>query len=242
MSQHGDTNIKRLFSCCSSLFCGIGKKGYRPFSWLRGQRLNRPWQDKWHESPPQSLTWHFENNSGYKENRSQMMAQKVGKGGTNRFLGRVTQGEVCPLDSWMGKGRWDWESWNLLAHIDPLCEATLLAQHIATPVKSTIAALTASLSQDVVSTATAQWAAAVCAVAGFVADASLCTWRVYRGIMLTEIRRLLKVNQLSEHASTTTSVESPCAPAGAISCSRVENPIVLVLGVDKDGWQELFFE
>lgn len=142
----------------------------------------------------------------------------------------------------MGKGSRDWENWNLLAHVDPLRETTLFAQHVATPVEPAIAALAACLLQDVVSTAAAQRTAAVCAVAGFVADASLCARRVYGRIALTEIRRLLKVHQLSGHASTTTSVESPRTPAGAVSCSRVENPVVLVLGVDKDGGQELFLE
>lgn len=127
------------------------------------------------------------------------------------------------------------KSWSLLADVDPLCETTLLAQHVATPVEPAIAALAACLSQDVVSTAAAQRAAAVCAVAGFVADATLRARRVNGRIALTEIRRLLKVHQLSGHASPTTSVESTRAPAGAVSCSRVENPIVLVLGVDKDG-------
>ena len=86
------------------------------------------------------------------------------------------KGQACHLESWMGKGSWDWEKWNLFAHIDPLCETTLLAQHVTTPVKSAITALVACLFQDVVSTTAAQRAAAVCAVAGFVADASLCTW------------------------------------------------------------------
>lgn len=135
----------------------------------------------------------------------------------------------------MSKGSWDWDSCSLLAHVDPFCETTLLTQHVATPVEPAIAALAACLFQNVVSTAAAQRAAAVCAVAGFVADASLCTWRVYGRIALTEIRGLLEIHQLSGHASTATSVEPSCAPAGAVSHSRVENPIVLVLGVDKDG-------
>lgn len=135
----------------------------------------------------------------------------------------------------MGKGSWEWENCNLLAHVDPLRETTFFAQHVATPVEPAVAALTACLFQDVVSAAAAQRAAAVCTVAGFVADASLCTRRVHGHVTLTEVRRLLKVHQLSGHASTATSVESCCAAAGAISCSRVEHPIVLVLGVDKDG-------
>lgn len=170
------------------------------------------------------------------------------KGGVNRFSGRVTQrakqmleqqewakGQARHLESWMGKGSWDWRKWELLAHIDPLCDTTLLAQHVAAPVKSAIAAFAACLFQYIVSTAAAQRAAAVCAVAGFVADASLRTRRVDRHVTLTKVRRLLKVHQLSRHASTTTSVESSCAPTGAVSSSGVENPIVLVLGVDKDG-------
>ena len=135
----------------------------------------------------------------------------------------------------MGKGSRDWLSCSLLAHVDPLCETALLTQHVAAPVEPAVAALAACLFQDIVSAAAAKRAAAVCAVAGFVTDASLCARRVYRCIPLTEIRRLLKVHQLSGHGSAATSVESPCAPAGTVSSSRVENPIVLVLGVDKDG-------
>lgn len=85
------------------------------------------------------------------------------------------------------------------------------------------------------STAAAQRAAAVCAVAGFVADASLSARRVHRRVALAEIRRLVKEHELPRHGSTAASVKSRCAPAGAVSCPRVENPVVLVLGVDKDG-------
>lgn len=105
-----------------------------------------------------------------------------------------------------------------------------------------MAALAARLFEDVVSTTAAQRAAAVCAVAGFVADASLRTRRVYGRVALAEVWRLLKVHQLPGHVSTSTSVESPRAPASSVSCPRIENPIVLVLRVDKDGWQELFLK
>lgn len=142
----------------------------------------------------------------------------------------------------MGFGRWDGEARNLLAHIDPLCQATLLTHHVAAPVKSTIAAFAASLFQDVVSAAAAQRAAAVRAVAGLVADASLRPRRVDGGVALAEVGGLLEVHQLSGHASTTAAVQGPRAPAGAVSGSGVENAIVLVLGVDKDGRQELVFE
>lgn len=132
--------------------------------------------------------------------------------------------------------------WRLLAHVDPLCVTTLLAQHVTTPVKSAIAALAACLFEDVVSTAAAQRAAAVCAVASFVADSSVCSRRVYGHVVLTKVRRLLKVHQLSGHDSTTPSAETPLGSAGTVFCPRVENPIILVLRVDKNGCQELFFE
>ena len=56
----------------------------------------------------------------------------------------------------MGKGSPEWDNFNLLAHVDPLGETTLLTQHIAAPVEPTIAALAACLFQDVMSTAAAQ--------------------------------------------------------------------------------------
>lgn len=51
------------------------------------------------------------------------------------------------------RGEWRWE---LLAHVDPLGEAALLAQHVAAPVEAAVAALAARLLQDVVSAAAAQ--------------------------------------------------------------------------------------
>lgn len=127
-----------------------------------------------------------------------------------------------------------WEL-NLLADVDPLCEATLLAQHVATPVKSTVAAFAACLLQDVVPAAAAQRAAAVCALAGFVADAPLRAGRVRGRVRLTEIRRLLEIHQLSGQASAAPSAEPPRASSGPVFCPGVENPTVLVLGVDEDG-------
>lgn len=67
----------------------------------------------------------------------------------------------------------------LLAHVDPLREAALLAQHIAAPVEPAVAALAVRLFQDVVSAAAAQRAAAVCAEAGLVAYPSLRPCRVH---------------------------------------------------------------
>lgn len=74
------------------------------------------------------------------------------------------------------RGEWRWE---LLAHVHPLGEAALLAQHVAAPVEAAVAALAARLLQDVVSAAAAQRAAAVRAVAGLVAQASLRARRVH---------------------------------------------------------------
>lgn len=135
----------------------------------------------------------------------------------------------------MRKDSWGPGDCGLLANVHPLCDAALFAQHVAAPVKSAVAPFAVRLPEDVVSTAAAQGAAAVGAVAGFIADASLRARRVYRHVLLAKVRRLLKVHQLSGHAATTTSVESPRASAGAVSCSLVEDAVVLVLGVDQDG-------
>lgn len=94
--------------------------------------------------------------------------------------------------------------------------------------KPAVAALAARLFQDVVSSAAAQGAAAVCAVAGLVADAALRTWMVHGGITLTKIWGFLKVHKLSGHAAAAAPDESPRAP-GTVSCPRVEDTVVLVL-------------
>ena len=71
--------------------------------------------------------------------------------------------------------RWGWGgvAQRLLADVDPLGDAALLAQHVAAPVEAAVAALAARLLQDVVSPAAAQRPAAVHAAAGLVADAAL---------------------------------------------------------------------
>lgn len=130
----------------------------------------------------------------------------------------------------------------LLAHVDPLRETALLAEHVAAPVEPAVAALAVRLFQDVVSAAAAQRAAAVRALAGFVAYPSLRARRVHGGVELTEIWGLLEVHQLSGHASTATAGEPPGAPTRAVSQSRVENPIVLVLRVDENGRKELLLQ
>lgn len=114
----------------------------------------------------------------------------------------------------------------------------LLAEHVAAPVEPAVAALALGLFQDVVSAAAAQRAAAVCAVAGFVAYPSLRTRRVHGGVALAEIWGFLKVHQLSGHASP--AARPPGAAAHAVS--RVENPIVLVLRVDENGRKELLLQ
>lgn len=138
---------------------------------------------------------------------------------------------------------WKSYTWKLLADVDPLCEATLLAQHVAAPVKPTVATFAARLLQDVVPAAAAQRAAAVRALAGLVADAPLRARRVRGRVRLAEIRRLLEIHQLSGQASTAPSAEPRRrASAGPVLCPGVENPTVLVLGVDEDGRRELVLQ
>lgn len=130
----------------------------------------------------------------------------------------------------------------LLAHVDPLGEAALLAQHVAAPVEPAVAALAVRLFQDVVPAAAAQRAAAVCARAALVAYPSLRARRVHGRVALTEVRGLLKVHQLSGHAPTATAIQPPPAPTHAVSYARVENPTVLVLRVDENGRKELLLQ
>lgn len=130
----------------------------------------------------------------------------------------------------------------LLAHIDPLRETALVAQHVAAPVEPAVAAFAVRLFQDVVSAAAAQRAAAVRALAGLVAYPSLRACRVHGHVGLAEIWGLLKVHQLPGDASAAASVKTAAAPAHAVSQSRVEDPIVLVLGVDENGRAELLLQ
>lgn len=112
-----------------------------------------------------------------------------------------------------------------LADVDPLRDAALLTQHVAAPVETAVASLTARLLQDVMSAAAAQAAAVVHVLAGLVADPSLCAWRVQGRVSLTEIGGLLEVHQLAGHPLL--------AQAG------VEDARVLVLRVDEHGRLEL---
>lgn len=84
----------------------------------------------------------------------------------------------------------------LLADVDPLCDSALLTEHVAAPVEAAVAPLTTCLLQDVVSPSAAQRPAAVHAVAGLVADPSLGAQGVQGRLPLTEVWRLLKVDQL----------------------------------------------
>lgn len=105
-----------------------------------------------------------------------------------------------------------------------------------------VAALAVRLFQDVVAAAAAQRAAAVRALAGFVAYPSLRARRVHGRVALAEIGGLLEVHQLPGHAPTASAAEPPGAPARAVSRAGVENAIVLVLGVDEDGRKELVLQ
>lgn len=101
--------------------------------------------------------------------------------------------------------------------------------------KPAVAALAAGLLQYVVSSAAAQRAAAVCAVARFVAYAAVGAQRVCGRVKLTKVGGLLKIHQLSGQAVTTTCVQAPRPPSANAPNSTIENSIVLVLGVDQDG-------
>lgn len=88
------------------------------------------------------------------------------------------------------------EATGLLTNVDPLSDSTLLTEHVAAPVEAAVAPLTTCLLQDVVSPSAAQRPAAVHAVAGLVADPSLGAQGVQGRLPLTEVWRLLKVDQL----------------------------------------------
>lgn len=60
-----------------------------------------------------------------------------------------------------------------------------------------MAALNSCLPEHVVPTATAQAATAIQQVAGLIAGPAPCPWGAHSGVSLTEVRRLLKVDQLS---------------------------------------------
>lgn len=89
------------------------------------------------------------------------------------------------------------EATGLLTNVDPLSDSTLLTEHVAAPVEAAVAPLTTCLLQDVVSPSAAQRPAAVHAVAGLVADTALSTQRVQGRLLITEVWRLLKVDQLT---------------------------------------------
>lgn len=143
----------------------------------------------------------------------------------------------------MGKEGWGGVS-ELLAHVDPLGEAALLAQHVAAPVEAAVAALAARLLQDVVSATATQRAAAVRAVTGLVAQPSLRAGRVHRRVPLTKVRRLLEVDQFPGKAPPPTAAQSSAGHLCAVQPPHpgVEDPVVLVLGVDEDGRQELVLQ
>lgn len=101
--------------------------------------------------------------------------------------------------------------------------------------ESTVATFAARLLQDVVPAAAAQRAAAVRAVAGFVADAPQRARSVYGRVGLAEVGRLLEINQLSGQVSTAPAAEPGRASTGPVFCPWVKNTTVLVLGVDEDG-------
>lgn len=175
-------------------------------------------------------------------------------GGVNRFSVSVTQGaktthrsgrkgeEVGSVGARHGESRAEWPE--LLAHVDPLGEAALLAQYVAAPVEAAVAALAARLLQDVVSAAAAQRAAAVRAVAGLVAQAPLRAWRVHRWVPLAKVGRLLEVDQLPGQAPPPPAAQSSAGRLCAVQSPHpgVEDPAVLVLGVDEDGRQELVLQ
>lgn len=83
-----------------------------------------------------------------------------------------------------------------LTHVDPLCDFTLITQHVTAPVETTVAALHSRLPEHVVPTATAQAATAIQQAAGLVASPASRAWGAQSGVSLTEVRGLLKVNQL----------------------------------------------
>lgn len=84
-----------------------------------------------------------------------------------------------------------------LTHVDPLCDLAFITQHIAAPVEAAMTALNSCLPEYVVPTATTQAATAIQQTAGLVAGPAPRAWGAHGGVSLTEVRRLLKVNQLS---------------------------------------------
>lgn len=125
------------------------------------------------------------------------------------------------------------------AHVDPLGDAALLAQHVAAPVEAAVAALTACLPQDVVTAPAAQRAAALHSGAALVADAPLSAQRVQGRLPLTEVGRLLEVDQLpGDWPSASPFCSRSRSPPG----TGVEHTIVLVLGVYEDGREKLVTE
>lgn len=82
-------------------------------------------------------------------------------------------------------------------------------------------ALHSCLPEHVVPTATAQAATAIQQAASLVAGPATRAWGAHAGVSLTEIRRLLKVNQLSGEAAGT--------QAG------LEGSGVAVVGINEDG-------
>lgn len=84
-----------------------------------------------------------------------------------------------------------------LTHIDPLCDLALITQHVAAPVEAAMTALNSCLPQHVVPTATAQAATTIQQAAGLVAGPAPRARGAHAGVSLTEVGRLLKVDQLS---------------------------------------------
>lgn len=63
--------------------------------------------------------------------------------------------------------------------------------------EATMTALNSCLPEHIVPTATAQASTAIQQAAGLVAGPALSAWGAHGGVSLTEVRRLLKVDQLS---------------------------------------------
>lgn len=89
-----------------------------------------------------------------------------------------------------------------LADADPLGDSAFFADHEAAPVETAVAALTARLAQDVVTTATAHAAAAVRAGAALITQAAHSARRVQARLALTEVGRFLKVDQVGMAGSS----------------------------------------
>lgn len=100
-----------------------------------------------------------------------------------------------------GFGRRDVRS-RSLAHVDPFGEPALVTQYVAAPVEAAVAALAASVSQDVVAATAAQRITRVHAGAALIANAALGPRRVHPGVSLAEVWRLFEVDQLSGEAAT----------------------------------------